>query len=164
MAVKQGNAVEIYRPKGRKTGIEVRVESESVWLSLNQIAALFGRDKSVISRHISNVFKEKELVRRSVVADFATTASDGKTYRVEHFNLDVIISVGYRVKSPQGTQFRIWANRVLRSYLLEGYALNEERLHSHTQKIEELEATVAMLASMHDEHSLNQTVVISDSV
>jgi hypothetical protein len=114
------DGIEIYRVHSGVAAIEVRVESESVWLNLNQIALLFGRDKSVISRHISNVFREKELVHSSVVAFFATTAADGKTYQVEHFNLDVIISVGYRVKSRQGTQFRIWANKVLRDYLVKG--------------------------------------------
>jgi hypothetical protein len=89
------------------------------------MSKLFDRDKSVISRHIRNIFKEEELVMGSVVANFATTATDGKTYQVEYYNLDVIISVGYRVKSKQGTQFRQWANRVLKEYLLRGYAINK---------------------------------------
>ena len=105
--------------------LEVRVEDETVWLSLNQMSKLFDRDKSVISRHITNIFKEEELVMDSVVAKFATTATDGKMYQVEYYNLDVIISVGYRVKSKQGTQFRQWANRVLKEYLLRGYAINK---------------------------------------
>ena len=89
--------------------LEVRMEDETVWLSLNQIAELFERDKSVISRHIKNVFEEKELSRDSVVAKIATTGSDNKIYQVDYYNLDLIISVGYRVKSQRGTQFRIWA-------------------------------------------------------
>lgn len=108
--------------------IDVRLESDTVWLSLNQLADLLGRDKSTISRHISNVFAEGELERASVVAEFATTAADGKTYRVEHYNLDVIISVGYRVKSRQGTQFRIWATERLREYLIKGFAMDDARL------------------------------------
>ena len=96
--------------------LEVRMEGETVWLSLNQIAELFERDKSVISRHIKNVFEEKELCRESVVAKIATTGSDNKIYQVDYYNLDVIISVGYRVKSQRGTQFRIWANQILKEY------------------------------------------------
>ena len=108
--------------------LEVRVEDETVWLSLNQIAKLFDRDKSVISRHIANVFKEEELLMDSTVAKFATVQMEGGRMierNVEYFNLDVIISVGYRVKSKRGTQFRQWANRVLKEYLLKGYAINQ---------------------------------------
>ena len=110
--------------------IEVAVspELDTVWLSLDQIAALFQRDKSTVSRHIRNVFSEGELERDSVVANFATTAADGKKYRVDHFNLDVIISVGYRVKSQRGVEFRKWANSVLKDYILRGYAVNENRM------------------------------------
>src|SRR5690349_22574720 len=103
-------SIVIYNVNSGKTHIEVKLENESVWLNLNQMADLFGRDKSVISKHLSNIFSENELNRDSVVAKNATTGTDGKTYQVEYFNLDVIISIGYRVKSKQGTQFRIWAN------------------------------------------------------
>jgi len=105
--------------------LEVRVENDTVWLTLNQMASLFDRDKSVISRHITNIFKEGELFIDSVVANFATTATDGKVYQVDYYNLDVIISVGYRVKSKRGTRFRQWANPVLKEYLLKGYAINQ---------------------------------------
>jgi hypothetical protein len=107
--------------------IEVRLdeEHETFWLSLNQMAQLFERDKSVISRHLKNIFKENELDKNSVVAFFATTAADGKSYNVEYFNLDAILSVGYRVNSKRGTQFRVWANGVLKEYLLKGYAINQ---------------------------------------
>ena len=118
----------IFQEAQGQPGLEVRLEQDSVWLSLNQIAALFERDKSVISRHLGNVFREGELDRQAVVAFFATTAADGKTYRVEYFNLDAILSVGYRVNSKRGTQFRIWATRVLRDHLLKGYSVNERRL------------------------------------
>jgi len=104
--------------------IEVRVENETVWLNRNQIALLFDRDVKTIGKHISNVLKE-ELRSISVVAKFATTASDGKVYQVEYYNLDLIISVGYRVKSERGIQFRLWANKVLKEYLLKGYAANQ---------------------------------------
>ena len=103
--------------------IEVRVENETVWLNRHQIALLFDRDVKTIGKHISNVLKE-ELRSVSVVANYATTASDGKVYQVEFYNLDMIISVGYRVKSLRGIQFRIWANKVLKEYLLKGHAVN----------------------------------------
>ena len=104
------------------------MKNESVWLSLDQMADLFQKNKSTISRHIKNIFEEGELVRDSVVANFATTAADGKTYQVDYYNLDVIISVGYRVRSVRGTQFRIWANSVLKEYLIKGFAMDDERL------------------------------------
>lgn len=117
----------LYRTEDGDSRIDVRMVDETVWLSLNQMAELFQRDKSTISRHINNVFEEGELERSSVVANFATTAADGKTYQVEHYNLDVIISVGYRVKSQRGTQFRIWATRHIRDYLVQGFLLDDER-------------------------------------
>lgn len=124
----QGGEVLLYKTDDGGTRIEVRLVGETVWLSLNQMAELFQRDKSVISKHISNLFEEKELHESSVVAKYATTAADEKTYQVEHFNLDVIISVGYRVKSKRGTQFRIWATQRLREYLVKGFTMDDERL------------------------------------
>ncbi|MDP3637799.1 MAG: RhuM family protein [Azonexus sp.] len=118
----------IFYQRGDTPAIDVRLDGDTVWLSLNQLADLLGRDKSTISRHITHVFAEGELVRSSVVAEFATTAADGKTYQVEHFNLDVTISVGYRVKSRKGTQFRIWATERLREYLVKGFAMDDARL------------------------------------
>ena len=118
----------IYQTEDGQTKIHVHMENETVWLSLDQMAELFQRDKSTISRHIKNIFDEGELTRESVVANFATTATDGKTYHVDYYNLDVIISVGYRVKSLRGTQFRIWANSVLREYLIKGFAMNDDLL------------------------------------
>ena len=117
-----------YQTEDGRTRMEVRLQQETVWLSLKQMAELFQRDKSVISRHISNMFEEKELARERVVANYATTAADGKTYQVEFYNLDVIISVGYRVKSQRGTQFRIWATQRLREYIVKGFTLDDERL------------------------------------
>jgi hypothetical protein len=118
----------LYQTEDGRTRLEVRLQNETVWLSLNQMADLFQRDKSVISRHIKNVFAEGELVRSSVVAESATTAADGKTYQIEFYNLDVIISVGYRVKSLRGTQFRIWATQRLREYIVKGFTMDDERL------------------------------------
>jgi len=118
----------LYGAEDGTTRLEVRFEGETAWLSLGQMAELFQRDKSVISRHLKNVFDEGELVRDSVVASFATTAADGKSYRVEYYNLDVIISVGYRVKSHRGTQFRVWATQRLREFMIKGFALDDQRL------------------------------------
>jgi death-on-curing family protein len=127
--------VVLYKAPDGSISIDVKLQGETVWLSLNQMADLFDRDKSVISRHLRNVFKENELDRKSVVAFFATTASDGKTYQVEYFNLDAIISVGYRVNSKRGTQFRIWATGVLHNHILKGYTVNEHRLVELNQAI-----------------------------
>ena len=107
--------------------VNISPEEETVWLSLNEMCLLFDRDKSVISRHIRNIFKEGELDENRVIAKNATTASDGKTYMVDYYNLDVIISVGYRVKSQRGVIFRKWANSVLKEYLLKGYVINDNR-------------------------------------
>ena len=104
------------------------MENESVWLTLDQMADLFDRNKSTISRHIKNIFEENELTRDSVVANFATTAADGKTYQVDYYNLDVIISVGYRVKSIIGTHFRQWATERIKEYMIKGFTMDDERL------------------------------------
>ena len=121
-----GNQGEIilYQPD-EEIKLDVRLENETVWLSIDEMSYLFGRDISVIGKHIRNIFKEGELIKNSVWAKFAYTASDGKTYQVDYYNLDVIISVGYRVKSQRGTQFRQWANKVLKEYLLKGYSINQ---------------------------------------
>jgi hypothetical protein len=117
-----------YQTEDGLTRVQVRMVNETVWLTQAQIADLFQRERSVITKHISNVFEEGELDPNSVCAKFAHTAPDGKTYQVEHYNLDVIISVGYRVKSPRGTQFRIWATQRLREYLIKGFTMDDERL------------------------------------
>lgn len=120
--------IALYQSADGQVRLDVSLEQETVWLNLDQMALLFGRDKSVVSRHIRNVFGDGELERASVVAKNATTAADGKTYRVDYYNLDVIISVGYRVKSARGVQFRQWATGVLRQHLVDGYTLNQRRL------------------------------------
>ncbi len=125
---RQKSEVMIYTTSDGLTKVETTFDGETVWLSIDQMAELFQRDKSTISRHIKNIFSEEELDRDSVVAKFATTAADGKTYRFEYYNLDVIISVGYRVKSKRGTQFRIWATGILKEYMRKGFALDDERL------------------------------------
>jgi prophage maintenance system killer protein len=128
--------------EGGEARVEVRVERESVWLSLQQLAELFGRDKSVISRHLKAIFASGELERDSVVAKNATTAADGKTYWVDYYNLDAIISVGYRVNSSRATRFRQWATRVLREHLTQGYSLDRQRFEKNAA---ELEAALALV-------------------
>ena len=118
----------IYQTEDGLTKIDVNIHDETVWLSLDLMAELYQRDKSTISRHIKNIFNEGELKRDSVVAKIATTAADGKNYQVDYYNLSVIIAVGYRVKSPRGTQFRTWATERLEEYMVKGFTMDDERL------------------------------------
>lgn len=132
------------------TSLEVRLEENTVWLSLNQIADLFGRDRSVISRHLRNIFKEKELSRQSTVAFFASVQKEGErqvTREVEFFNLDAIISVGYRVNSKRGTQFRIWATNVLKQHIVRGYTEN-------TRRLQELRRSLRLVEHVLDKHEV----------
>ena len=124
----QQSNILMYTTEDGVTKIEVTFDHDTVWLSIDQMAELFQRDKSVIGKHIRNIFKEGELVKEAVWAKFAHTASDGKTYHVDFYNLDVIISVGYRIKSLRGTQFRIWATSILKEYMKKGFALDDDRL------------------------------------
>ena len=128
MEVKDKGQVILYQTADGESRIEVTLVNETVWLTLDQMAELFQRNKSTISRHVRNVFEEGELTQDSVVAFFATTAADGKKYQMAFYNLDMIISVGYRVKSYRGVQFRIWATQILKEYLIKGFALNDELL------------------------------------
>lgn len=123
----------LYQSQGGEAKIEVRLANETVWLTADQMAVLFQRNKSTISRHIKNVLESGELQRNSVVAENATTASDGKTYKVAYYNLDMIISVGYRVNSHRGVQFRQWATQVLKEYMIKGFVLNDELLKNAGQ-------------------------------
>lgn len=123
----RGELIFYESPEG-KVRVEVHHEDETFWLNINQMAELFGVDKSGISRHLKNIFETGELRRDAVVAKFATTAADGKTYQVDHYNLDAIISVGYRVNSAQATRFRIWATETLREFIVKGFVLDDERL------------------------------------
>lgn len=152
--------IKIYQSEDGQTEINVQLDNETVWLSLNQMADLFERDKSVISRHISNLFKEKELVQESTVAKYATVQHEGDrevARNIDFYNLDVIISVGYRIKSQRGTQFRIWANRVLKDYLIQGYALNEKHLSRQNEQLQELRRSVKIL-----EHALTSKTLTND--
>lgn len=128
MNYKPNTDIIMYTTEDGMTKIEATFDNDTVWLSIDQMAELFQRDRSVIGKHVRNVFKEGELVKDSVWAKFAYTAADGKNYNVDYYNLDVIISVGYRVKSVRGTQFRIWATGILKEYMKKGFAMDDERL------------------------------------
>ena len=130
------NEIILFENQGVK--LEVNLKDETVWLNRQQLAILFDRDVKTIGKHINNALKEELLDDNSVVAKFATTATDGKTYQVEYYNLDVILSVGYRVKSNKGIIFRRWANKILKDFTLKGYAINQKRL-------EYLEKTVKLI-------------------
>ena len=151
-SINGGGEVVLYEAPDGEVQLDVRLERETVWLTQAQMAELFGRERSVITKHIRSVFRDGELDAKSVCANFARTAEDGKTYQVDHYNLDVIISVGYRVKSKRGTQFRIWATRTLREHLLRGYTLNEKRLRE--KGLGEIEQAVGLLARTLTQHAL----------
>ncbi len=139
------NQVEIYQTKDKQTEIEVQFEEDTVWLTQQQITELFDRDRTVIVKHIGNIFKEGKLMEKPVCAKFAHTAGDGKTYEVQYYNLDVIISIGYRVKSKKGTRFRQWATQRLKDHLVKGYTLNEKRLRQVVQNMQQLEQAVKLI-------------------
>jgi len=143
-----GGNIVLYKTKDGRVALDVRLEQETLWLSLNEIADLFGRDKSVISRHLRNIFSSKELKRGLTVAFFATVQHEGgRTVerQIEFFNLDVILSVGYRVNSRRGTQFRIWATQVLKDHILKGYTLHEKRLQAQVARLKELQNAVDLM-------------------
>lgn len=149
------NEIIIYESENNSIQVEVEFDGDTVWLNLNQLAALFDRDKSVISRHLNKIFKNKELEKDSVVAKNATTASDGKTYQVEYFNLDAILSVGYRVNSKKGTAFRIWANSILKEHLVKGYTINQKRLAQKEQEIQVLKNGIQILNRVIEDKTAN---------
>jgi prophage maintenance system killer protein len=133
--------------------LKTTIENETIWLNQKQMGILFDKSPKTISEHINNIFKEGELDKNSVIRNFQITAKDGKKYKVIHYNLDVIISVGYRVKSKRGTQFRIWATKILKDYLIKGYALNQERLKQ--QKFNELDKTIKLIKQSLQNEELN---------
>lgn len=137
--------------------VTLNPKGNTVWLNRQQISVLFDRDIKTIGKHINNIFKEKELDKDSVVAKFATTATDGKVYQVDNYNLDVIISVGYRVKSQRGIQFRKWATNILKDYMLKGYAVNEKRLQYLNKTIQLQSGIIAGMAGI-DADSVLQVV------
>ena len=157
----------IYRTEDGQTSVNVRMDGDTVWLSQAQMAELFQKDRTVIGRHINNIYKEHELERETTCANFAHMGKDAdQTYQTALYNLDVIISVGYRVKSQRGTQFRIWANRVLKDYLIKGYAVNkaltEQRYSELKQLVAVLGRTVKAQEAFTSEDALNLVAVVTD--
>ena len=144
----------IFRPQGAQVSVEVKLTDETVWLTQAQMAELFLTERSVITKHIRNILKSKELTKDSVCAFFAHTAPDGKTYNTQFYSLDMIVSIGYRVNSKRGTQFRIWATNILKQHLIQGYTINEKRLKEQADNIKKLQRTVEMLADLSQRKAL----------
>ncbi len=145
------NRIELFTTPDNQVEIYVKLDNETVWLNRQQLSLLFDRDIKTIGKHINNVFSEKELDQNSVVAKFATTATDGKTYQVDYYNLDVIISVGYRVKSKRGVQFRQWATQRLKDYIVKGYALNEKRLEENKAQFLQTIENLKILTTVNEQ-------------
>ncbi len=157
---KSKNELILYTDKRGNVELRADMEKETIWATLDQIAQLFGRDKSVVSRHLKNIFSSAELSHDSVVAKNATTAADGKTYIVEYYNLDAILSVGYRVNSKQATQFRQWATKTLREYLVTGAVINARRVEQlHEKGIKDVEKKIAFIQNAIRARRLNQSEV-----
>ena len=149
----------LYKTPDGNTQIDVKLEEETVWLTPNQMAILFDKARPTILEHIKNTFSEGELEPDSTCRKFRQVQKEGKrtvTREIEHYNLDVIISVGYRVKSKRGTQFRIWANKVLKDYLVNGFALNEKKLKEQTERIKEIEKTLDIFSKVTESYQLKQ--------
>jgi hypothetical protein len=148
----------IYRVKGNNVQLEVTLENETVWLTQKQIAQLLGTQRPAITKHLYNIFKAKELQENSVCSILEHTASDGKIYRIKFYNLDAIISLGYRVNSARATQFRIWATGILKRHLIDGYTLNEERLKKAEAKYLELQKAVSLIGNVLEIDDLSSEV------
>lgn len=147
MQLTGNNKIAIYQTKNGQTKLLVNIDEETVWLTQKNMSELFQKDVRTINEHIKNIFKDGELTDNSVIRKFRITASDGKQYSTNFYNLDVIISVGYRVKSIQGTQFRIWATNVLKKHLIDGYTINKQRIKKVESKYLELQKTITLLAT-----------------
>ncbi|MDD3292552.1 MAG: virulence protein RhuM/Fic/DOC family protein [Candidatus Pacebacteria bacterium] len=147
----------IYKDKSNKVDLDVRLEKETVWLSQQQMAILFGKNVRTINEHINNIFKEKELDKNSVIRKFRITASDGKKYNTNFYNLDIIISVGYRVKSVRGTQFRIWATKKLKEIIVKGYVVNQKRLkEGNIKNLKDLDQVISLTKRLIEAKQLDE--------
>lgn len=156
--MKHETQIVIYKAENGQTKLDVRLEKETVWLSQSQMMELFQQTKQNISLHINNIFKEKELVKRSTVKEYLTVRTEGNRQvrrKIAYYNLDVIISVGYRVKSKRGTQFRIWANQIIKDYLVKGYALNEKRLAEAQNRLEEVSGNLRLMGRIIKQKALS---------
>ncbi|MCX6344605.1 MAG: virulence protein RhuM/Fic/DOC family protein [Armatimonadetes bacterium] len=145
----------IYKTDSGRTSLDVRLENETVWLTQQQIGELFSTERSVVTKHIQNILKAEELDRDSVCAKFAHTAADGKTYQTQYYNLDMILSVGYRVNSKRGTEFRIWATNTLRDHITKGYTINQRRLAERNERYQELQEAVALIGEVLHQRELD---------
>ena len=152
----------LFETEDNEIKLTVPIENDTVWLNRNQLAELFGRDVKTIGKHINNALKEE--LDASVVANFATTASDGKVYQVEHYNLDMIISIGYRVKSHRGIEFRKWANNVLKQYVIKGYAINEKRLAALQKTVDIQTRMLACTLDIEEEDVLKAVKLYTDAL
>ena len=148
----------IYQAEDGHAGLQVHLEQETVWLTQKQMAHLFDKDVRTVNEHLKNIFREGELEESSVIRKFRITAADGKSYNTSHYNLDVIISVGYRIKSVQGTRFRQWATRILRNHIVQGYTLNEQRLQEESANLKEMQRAVDLLS-----RTLEQQQLVNDT-
>src|SRR3990167_9297721 len=151
---KKGEII-IYKTSKNEVSLDVRLEEETVWLTQNQIALLFGTQRPAITKHLNNIFKTGELNKNSVSSILEHTASDGKIYKTQFYNLDAILSIGYRVNSKQATQFRIWATKTLKDHLLKGYTINEKRLLEAREKFQELQTAISFLQEKYKEELLS---------
>ncbi|WP_282755643.1 virulence protein RhuM/Fic/DOC family protein [Desulfuromonas thiophila] len=152
------NLIMLYQTPDGSSSLQVHLDRDTVWLTQKQMADLFAKDVRTVNEHVRNIFREGELDELSVIRKFRITAADGKSYDTTHYNLDVIISVGYRVKSQQGTRFRQWATRVLHDHIVAGYTLNEQRLREESTKLQAMQQTVALLA-----RTLTNQELVSDT-
>ncbi len=149
----------LYKSQDGTVAIDVKLEEETVWLNQKQMATLFDKDVRTVNEHIKNIYKERELEKNPTIRNFRIVQKEGKrtiTRAIDFYNLDIVISVGYRIKSKRGTQFRIWANKILKDYLLKGYALNEKRLKEQTERIKEIEKTLEIFSNVTEKYTLQQ--------
>lgn len=146
----------LYKSAEGDTKLDVKLSGDTVWLSQDQIAVLFGTQRPAITKHLGNIFKSRELDQKSVSSILERTARDGKIYKTKFYNLDAVLSVGYRVNSRRATHFRIWANRVLKEYLVKGYALNENRLKEQNEKVKELEKSIEVFKRVSENYQLKE--------
>lgn len=151
---KESNQIVIYQDKNGKSSVEVSLKDDTLWLDAHRMAVLFNRERSVIVKHINNIYKTRELDQKSTCAKIAQVAGDGKTRQMLIYNLDAIISVGYRVNSKQGTRFRIWATGILKQHLVRGFSLNDKKLRLEKQKYRDLQESVKLLQSTVNTESL----------
>ena len=154
------NKIVLYTDKNGKVELKADVEKDTLWATQEQIAQVFDTSKQLISWHLTNIFKEKELTEKSVVKDSLTTAKDGKKYKVKFYNLDAIIAVGYRVNSKEATKFRIWATTILREYLLKGYSLNKRTLTNSKEQFDDLRKAITFIESKTGDGKVKGKIIV----